>query len=162
MKEGSVQRTHPPSFDELPLLRWWLDWHRDALLLSCEGLTDSQLRSRPVPPSHLSLLGLVRHMTLLERIYWRRAFLGDETVFIPEGDEADFDGVEHVDPAAAFEAWRTERSFADEILDSRPLETRGVGGQTVRFWVLKLISEYSRHNGHADILREVIDGTVGE
>jgi hypothetical protein len=162
LKVGSVVRTAPSSQDEAPLLRWWLDWHRDGLLLNCEGLTDEQLRRRAVPPSKLSLLGLVLHMTLLERIYWRRTFLGDKAIEISDGDEDDFDAVDAADPTSAFDAWRTERQHADQILDNSSLDTVGAGGQSVRFWVLKLINEYARHNGHADLIRETIDGTVGE
>jgi hypothetical protein len=162
LKVGSVVRTAPPSQDEVPLLRWWLDWHRDGLLLNCEGLTAEQLRRRAVPPSKLTLLGLVLHVTVLERTYWRRAFLGDATIAVPEGDEEDFDAVAATDPAAAFAAWRAERDHADRILDTHPFDALGAGGQSVRFWVLKLVNEYARHNGHADLLRERIDGAIGE
>jgi len=144
-------------------MRWWLDWHRDALLLCCEGLSAEQLRERSVPPSNLSLLGLLRHMTLLERIYWRRIFLGDTSIPIPDDDDgADFNAIDDLDPPTVFDEWRTERRFADEILDTTPFDAIGAGGQTVRFWVLKLMNEYARHNGHADLIRETIDGTVGE
>ena len=165
MKTGTVQRTAPPSYDEEPLMRWWLDWHRDALLLSCEGLSDDQLRQRAVPPSNLSLLGLVRHLTVLERIYWRRIFLGDDSVdalWCEEDPEGDIDGVEDADVPACFEHWQAERRHADELLNVRSFDDVGAGGQTVRFWVLKLINEYARHNGHADLIRESLDGTIGE
>jgi hypothetical protein len=162
LKTGSVTRAAPTSQDETALLRWWLDWQRDALFLNCEGLSDEELRRRAVPPSALSLLGIVRHMTLLERIYWRRIFLGDGSVSIPQGDEEDFDGVEEADVRECLAAWAEERRFADSVLATRSLDSVGQGGQTVRFWVLKLMNEYARHNGHADLLRECIDGRVGE
>ena len=161
LKTGSVERMPPPSYDEAPLMRWWLDWHRDGLILNCEGLDDEQLRRRAVPPSELSLLGLLRHMTVLERIYWRQIFLGDESVDALWGED-DFAGVDDADVQSCFEHWREERRLADEILDRQSFDDVGAGGQTVRFWVSKLISEYARHNGHADLLRESLDGTVGE
>jgi len=86
-------------------------------------------------------------MTLLERIYWRRIFLGDESVEIPHGDEADFAAVDQLDPAAVLDAWKAERAHADGILDSTSFDTPGAGGQTVRFWVPKLINEYARTHG---------------
>ena len=148
------------------MLRYWLDYHRDGLMVKCGGLSAAQLRERAVPPSNLSLLGLVRHMTVLERVYWRRIFLGDDSVdflYCDANGEGDFEDVDLADPEHCFTAWREERRFADEIIQAAAsLEAVGEGGQSVRFWILKLINEYARHNGHADFLRERIDGKTGE
>src|SRR4051794_38295701 len=101
LKTGSIRRRPPPSYDEVPLMRWWLDWHRDGLILNCEGLDDERLRRRAVPPSDLSLLGLLRHMTVLERVYWRQIFLGDTSVDALWGDR-DFADVDDADVASCF------------------------------------------------------------
>ncbi len=105
-------------------------------------------------------------MTVLERVYWRRIFLGDDGVdflYCEENREGDFEDVESADPEQCFAAWREERRLADEVVDgAASLEAVGAGGQSVRFWILKLINEYARHNGHADLLRERIDGRTGE
>jgi hypothetical protein len=105
-------------------------------------------------------------MTVLERVYWRRIFLGDNDVdflYCEENAEGDFEDVDLADPGQCFTAWREERRRADEIVDAAAsLDAVGAGGQSVRFWILKLINEYARHNGHADLLRERIDGKTGE
>jgi hypothetical protein len=159
----------PPDGGERDVLLGWLAFHRDALAAKCAGLAADQLAARAVPPSALSLLGLVRHLTEMERVYaaWalgpraELAFVwGDYT---DGGPEWDFD----VDPSMAGEsmaAWTRERQAADERIAGLPdLAAVGAGnGRTVRWNLQKLVGEYARHNGHADLLRERIDGVTGE
>src|ERR1019366_5041298 len=123
-KAPDVERPDGPlTGPERPMLQAFLDWHRATLLYKCGGLTGAQLAAHTVPPSGLSLLGLIRHMTKVERTWFRQRFAG-EPVGPPFGEDkaADF---ERVDPARAAE-------------------------------------EYARHLGHADLLREQIDGATGE
>jgi uncharacterized damage-inducible protein DinB len=150
------------------MLRGWLEFHRATLLLKCEGLSGEQLALRSVAPSGLSLLGLLRHLTLVERAWFRRTFGADvEDAPLPWG--TDFD---HLDPVLAAEdvaAYEVEversRAVADALpdLDRTGLGRRGGRDVTVSLrWVyLHMIEEFARHNGHADLLRERIDGVTG-
>ena len=163
-------RIDPPYLaDERDMLVSWLVYHRDTLRLKCEGLTDEQLRIRSVPPSKLSLLGLVRHSADVERSWWRRT-MERQTVAGLFYDEAhpdgEFDEVEEASVAEAFAAWEAECSHGDEVLAAHP-SLDDVGhrrGQDISLrWVLvHLIEEYARHNGHADLIRERIDGATGD
>ncbi len=151
--------------DEPGSLAGFLDFHRSTLLWKCRGLTGQQLADRAIPPSGLCLLGLVRHMTEMERYWFRRsvaglAGLGD---VYPGGafDQATADQAEP--DFAIFEA---ECAAAREALRGRsPDELFSHPGRDfqldVRFACTHMIEEYARHNGHADLLRERIDGTVG-
>jgi uncharacterized damage-inducible protein DinB len=163
-------RTVPPlEADERATLTAFLDWQRATLALKCEGLTDDQLRERAVPPSSLSLLGIVRHMAEVER-NWFRPVLGGEpmaTIFAPDMDwEAAFRDVATAGPAEAFRLWRAECDHARELVAAAPsLDVRGFrrSGYVSLRWVLThMIEEYARHNGHADLLRERLDGSTWE
>jgi uncharacterized damage-inducible protein DinB len=162
-------RTIPPmEADERTTLTAFLDWQRATLALKCEGLADDQLRERAVPPSSLSLLGIVRHMAEVER-NWFRPVLGGEpmaTIFAPDMDwEAAFRDVPTADPAEAFRLWRAECDHARKLVAAAPsLDVRGFrhSGYVSLRWVLThMVEEYARHNGHADLLRERLDGSVG-
>ena len=159
----------PPDGDERELLLGWLGFHRDALAAKCADLDAEALVARSAEPSALSLLGLVRHLTEMERVYGTWA-LGpaEELTFVwgpytDDGPEWDFD-VEPsmVDPS--FAAWRHEQQLTDwRIAAHNRLDSKGAGnGRSLRWNLLKLVEEYARHNGHADLLRERIDGTTGE
>ena len=156
---------------ERAALEQWLDFHRSTLLTKCAGLTAEQLKTRAVPPSALSLLGLVRHMTEVER-WWFRMHVGGEDLafpYDPDSTGLDFDEVEEADAAANLEAYWEEVAAAraacagkdlDLVVPSRgdhPERTRDV-----RWIYVHMIEEYARHNGHADLLREVVDGVTGE
>jgi len=152
------------------MLTAWLDWHRETLALKCAGLTDAQLRERSAPPSTLSLLGLVRHMADVERAWFRRVLAREDAPPIhygPDDPDGDFDNVDTASAAEAFATWRAEVEHARELVAAQPdLEVTGVSqrtGKTVSLrWILvHMIEEYARHNGHADILRERIDGSKG-
>jgi uncharacterized damage-inducible protein DinB len=163
-------RVDPPQeADERTTLTAFLDFNRETLALKCEGLADDQLRERAVPPSELSLLGIVRHMAEVERNWFRPVLGGEEmrTIFAPDMDwEAAFSDVATADVAEAFSAWRAECDHARALTAAAPsLEARGFRGRSwfsLRWVLTHMIEEYARHNGHADLLRERLDGTTGE
>jgi len=165
----TVERTEPPlAAQERQMLEAWLDFHRDTLALKCDGLTGGQLRARAVPPAKLSLLGLVRHMAEGEQ-QWFTMVLGGAQVpwhyYTDDHPDADFDDVDSADVAEAFATWRSECAQARERAAAAPsLDVTAThrGKQVSLRWIMiHMIEEYARHNGHADLLRERIDGTVG-
>jgi uncharacterized damage-inducible protein DinB len=165
----TVERALPPlAAQEREMLSSWLDFHRDTLALKCDGLTPEQLRQRAVPPSSLSLLGLVRHMAEGER-QWFTMVLGGEQIpyhyYTDDNPEAEFDDVDDADVAEAFGTWRSECADARErVAAAASLDVTGTqdGREFSLRWIMvHMIEEYARHNGHADLLRERIDGTVG-
>jgi uncharacterized damage-inducible protein DinB len=154
--------------DERPMLEGFLDWHRASLLHRCNGLTGEQLASRAVPPSRLSLLGLVRHLTEVERNFFRRRFRGERVEWlyqhtnIPDAAFEDIDpGRAEADIAALIHEWDACRqAVADAPLDATFRSERW-GEMSLRWIYLHMIREYAHHNGHADLLRERIDGRTG-
>lgn len=156
-------RTQP----EREMLRDWLDWHRATLLRKCAGLDAGQLAARAVPPSNLSLLGLVRHMSDTERGWVRRAYRGERLPGLYSRSDAPDADFEEAAPAGAeedFERYRAECRAVDAALEGAGLdETFTLRERTisVRWMWQHLVEEYARHNGHADLIREVIDGSVG-
>ena len=149
------------------MLVGWLDFHRETLAMKCDGLSSEQLAERSVPPSWLSLAGLLRHLAEIERTYFRRTFAGEEVAEIPfeedpfrEDPDADYSSVAGDD---ALTGWRDEVRLArDVIAGTASLDDEGNSGLPMRFWLVKTLNEYARHNGHADLLRERIDGVTGE
>lgn len=166
----TTQRISPPMRGgERETLRSCLDFHRATLAMKTEGLSDEALRRQSSPPSTLSLLGLVRHMAEVERTWFRRVINGEDIplVWSAEGDfQVAYDASE-ADGAEAFDAWQTEVAHARRIereaasLDVTGYQPRWGEHVSLRLVMLHLIHEYARHNGHADFLREAIDGTVG-
>jgi uncharacterized damage-inducible protein DinB len=168
-------RTEPPTRGgERGTLAGFLRWHRETLELKCSGLDAAALAARSVEPSSMSLLGLVRHMADVERSWFRRFMAGQDAPYrfsSREDPDGDWDGA-RPDPAQvaeAWQAWREEIAFADEFVAAAPdldMVGRRVDawrGQMSLRWVLNhMIEEYARHNGHADLLRERIDGAVGQ
>src|ERR1700722_1250213 len=163
-------RVDPPlEADERATLTAFLDFLRDTLALKCDGLTDDQLRERAVPPSSLSLLGLVRHMAEVER-NWFRPVLGGEAmagIFASGLDpEAAFRDVATADVAEAFRLGRAECDHARALVAAAPsFDVRGFRSRSyfsLRWVITHMIEEYARHNGHADLLRERLDGSTGE
>ena len=158
----------PGDGDERALLLGWLAFHRDALEAKCAGLSDEQLVSRAAPPSPLSLLGLVRHLAEMERVYgvWANC-CPSELVFVwgrydEGGPEHDFD-CDAPQVAASMRAWRDEKASTDGALRDVELDDAGgANGRSLRWNLQKLVGEYARHNGHADLIRERIDGATGE
>ena len=158
----------PRNDDERSTLLGFLDWQRLTLARKCEGLDPDQLRIRSAEPSTLSLLGLVRHMADVELGWFRRTLAGEDAAYHYSTDDdvdGEFDNVDTADVAEAFETWRSECTRADEIISRRALDATGKqssGREVSMRWILNhMIEEYSRHNGHADILRERIDGATG-
>lgn len=153
---------------EREMLEAWLDWHRETLARKCDGLSPDQLRQRAAPPSPISMLGLVRHMAEVERSWFRRRVAGRDTayLYVTDADEdADFNDIDDADIEADFGNWRTECDAAREILSQVESLDRTFDwhGRTVsvRWLLVHLIEEYARHAGHADLLRERIDGSTG-
>ncbi|GAA0387734.1 DinB family protein [Microbispora corallina] len=165
-------RTHPgPTGGEREMLRAWLDWHRETLAYKCEGLTEEQLRTRSVPPSTLSLLGLVRHLADVERTWFRRRLNGEDVppLYFDDTDvDGEFDNVDTASAEEAFATWRSEVGHARAAEAAHPdldvLAARGRNGErrSLRWILIHMIEEYARHNGHADLLRERLDGVTGE
>jgi uncharacterized damage-inducible protein DinB len=154
--------------NEFDMLTGWLDHHRETLELKCAGLDEEQLKTRSVPPSSLSLLGLVRHMVDVERGWFRRTMLGEDVPPVYHCDarpDGEFDDVQDGDVEADLAAWRAECDHSRRIVSGcTGLDQRSVGrdgGFNLRWVMTHMIEEYARHNGHADLLRERIDGATG-
>ncbi len=166
--ETDKRAEQPTDGDERSILVGWLAFHRDALSTKCHGLTDDQLVERAAEPSSLSLLGLVRHMAEMERAYggWPlgpKAELAWVWGTYENGAEDDIDcDATMVDES--MRAWKGEMRRTNEALAQHPtLDELGEGnGYSVRWNLAKLVGEYARHNGHADLIRERIDGQTGE
>src|SRR5262245_992859 len=155
--------------DERTMLDAWLDHHRQTLLLKCAGLTADQLQLRTAEPSPLSLLGLVRHMAEVERAWFRRRLLGLDIDWLyvtddnPDGDFLDVAGADAEADFATFadEVELARRAAADRSLDEtfhHPVRAIDI---SLRWIYVHMIEEYARHNGHADLIRERIDGVTG-
>lgn len=168
--ESGSRITGPATGDERLMLVGMLGAQRATLRLKCEGLED-ELAARSVEPSTLSLLGLVRHLADVERRWFRQVLAGLEAppLFSSAADpDGDFDGAVPAPGMAegAWEAWRTEVEFAERFTRRAPdLEVSGKDGWrgevSLRWVLIHMIEEYARHNGHADLLRERIDGAIG-
>ena len=166
----TTQRPEPPlTGDERVMLRGFLDYHRATLAWKCDGLTDEELRRRSVPTSALTLLGLVRHMAEVERTWFRRVINGEDIplVWSDQGDfQRAYDASASTRPEA-FTAWQDEVAHARRVeAAAESLDVTGYVASwgedvSLRLVMLHLHHEYARHNGHADLLREAIDGTVG-
>jgi len=167
----NVTRVEPNlQSDERTSLEQWVDYHRATMLTKCAGLSAEQLKQRPVAPSRLSLLGLVRHMADVER-WWFRMHGAQEDIglfFDSDWSDRDFEGVDDADAAADLAAFERECEAARAAVAVRSLEdvvpSRGdqPGQVSIRWIYVHMIEEYARHNGHADLLREAIDGVTGE
>ncbi|HEX7355042.1 MAG TPA: DinB family protein [Mycobacteriales bacterium] len=146
------------------ILVGYLAAQRAGLLNVCAGLTADQMAARSVAPSTLSLLGLVRHLTKVERTWLRIRVAGEDVApLFPRKDE-DFDDVRADDAGSAFAALQAEWGACDTAVRGLPLETTfDYRGQEMSLGSVyaHLIEEYARHNGHADLLRESIDGVTG-
>lgn len=164
-------RTEPPLVaGERETLTAFLDWHRRTFELKCSGVPADRLSERAVPPSGLSLHGLMRHLAGVERWWFATQFAGQDLpmlYYTDDDPDMDFERLDG-DPAEALAVWRAECERSREIVaraasleetgtrrrDGRPISLRRI--------LLHLIAEYARHNGHADLLRERIDGAIGQ
>jgi Protein of unknown function (DUF664) len=158
----------PRNADERGLLLGWLAFHRDALAAKCEGLMPEQLVATPVPPSDLSLLGLVRHMTEMERVYLSYALGGSQQLAMvyctDDNPEGDIVGLSPDMAQGSVERWHAEQAAADLLISAAHSldDISQSNKRAVRWNLVKVIGEYARHNGHADLIRESIDGATGE
>ncbi|MFD8572649.1 DinB family protein [Streptomyces sp. NPDC057694] len=161
----------PPLAGERANLHAWLEFHRATLALKCADLTDAQARIAAVPTSTLTLLGLLQHLAEVERNWFQRVFAGRTVPRVHE-DRDTFTLVPDHTLADALAQWRTEIDRARALTADADLDTTGtlteqeaayVGERTVSLrWILThMIEEYARHNGHADLLREAVDGVTG-
>lgn len=167
MSRPADDRLEPPAdADERALLVGWLEFHRATLARKCAGLTDDQLRRCPVPPSTLSLIGLVRHLTEIERLYLRHGFAGERIsplqYVTDEEPDGDFDVLDDV--AGSLQEWHEHVTAARAAVAAAPdLDEPGARSPETLRWVLaKVAQEYARHNGHADLVRQALDGATGE
>ena len=166
-KAPDIERLDGPSAGpERPILQAMLDWHRATLLWKCAGLTGEQLAEHVLSPSGLSLLGLIRHMTKVERTWFRIRFAGEQ-VESPFGADmqAEFTEADPARAAADYARLTEEFRLCDAAVANDSLDdTFDFRGEemSLRLIYLHMIEEYARHNGHADLLRERIDGQVGE
>jgi uncharacterized damage-inducible protein DinB len=152
---------------EQDMLRDWIDWHRATLLRKCAGRDATQLATRSVPPSNLSLLGLVRHMADTERGWVRQTYRGQQIPDLYYRADAPDTDFEQADPAGAeqdYQRYRDECRAVDAALEGAELDdtfTLREQAVSVRWMLQHLLEEYARHNGHADLIREAIDGSAG-
>ena len=169
--ESDPRTDAPFQGDERATLLGFLKWQRDTLELKCAGLDAADLAQRSLDGSSLSLLGLVRHMADVERGWFRRRMAGLDAppYYRLPGTDGDFDGANPDDKvvAEAWTRWREEVGFADRfVAEAASLDVTGHeewrGEISLRWVLVHMIEEYARHNGHADLLRQRIDGRVGQ
>ena len=160
----------PLAADERATLEGWLDSYRATLALKCAGLTEEQLRTASAPPSPLTLQGLVQHMAEVERNWFQRVLLGRRVPAVwdpaadPDGSDGGFDLADDVSSAHATAAWQREVDAARGAAAGRDLDSCSpfAGAEVSLRWIYShTASEYARHCGHADLLRERIDGVTG-
>jgi uncharacterized damage-inducible protein DinB len=166
-------RSQQSPVGELATIRDYLTNYRLTLGMKCEGLTPEQLATRSVPPSTMSLLGLIRHMARVEHNWFQRALQGQRDLprlfWSEEDNDLDFNQAvgEQAVVDDAFAAWKREIAAADQWLDgavdldATVLTPRGEEA-IVREILIHMVEEYARHCGHADLLRECIDGRTGQ
>ena len=151
------------------ILTAFLDWHRQTFALKCAGVSAGRLSEKGIPPSGLSLHGLLSHLTGVERWWFRIQFAGEELPLIYYSDDdpnQDFDALDG-DVTEAFALWESECERAREVvaradsLDETGTRQRTGEPFSLRWALVQMIAEYARHNGHADLLRERIDGATG-
>jgi len=165
------ERAQPPYVgDERAIVLGFLAFQRDTLRWKIEGLGKEQLL-RPHPPSTMTLLGLVRHLAVVEDSWFNEVFLGEE---LPEpwasvdwGADRDWEwhsaGDCPVEESIAL--WEAAVARSNAVIAAHDFDERSAKGKdrpSLRWIVIHMIEEYSRHNGHADLLREAIDGQTGE
>jgi hypothetical protein len=167
--EGADRPELPRTGGERETLVAFLDWHRATFELKCAGVPAGRMSELSVPPSGLSMHGLVRHLAGVERWWFRQHFAGEDLPMLNYSDDdpdQDFEWLDG-DVGAAFASWRAECARAREIVAAAPsldatcrsLVTGKV--LSLRYIMVHLIAEYARHNGHADLLRERVDGVTG-
>ena len=171
VEELSDPRRTEPNFllGERAMLEAWLEFHRITLLIKCEGLDDEQRKQRPIATSKLSLHGLIRHMAEVERNWFHRVLLrAPDTPWIwfdPAIDDSELVPLDNADWDADLAVWHAQCDASRAAAAERDLDDTGVRrGEpcSLRWIYVHMIEEYARHNGHADLIREMIDGSVGD
>ncbi|SER83329.1 Protein of unknown function [Lentzea xinjiangensis] len=154
---------------ERPMLEAMLDRHRTLFLSACAGLTGEQLATASAPPSNLTLLGLIRHLTDVERVWFRIRLAGQDVQApyrVPGNPGGDFEDLDPARAEAEYAGLFAEMAEARAAAATRDLDDTFVherqGEMSVRWLHLHLIEEYAQHNGHADLLRERIDGRTNK
>jgi hypothetical protein len=165
------RRTEPPKdgLREREMLEEWLEFHRATLLLKTEGVDDQGLRSRPIPTSKLSLHGIVRHMADVERSWFTRVLQRNTAApyvfYDPSVEDSDLAPLDHAGWENDLAVWQAECDASRRAAASHGLDDTGVTSRgepcSLRWIYVHMIEEYARHNGHADLIRELVDGTVG-
>jgi uncharacterized damage-inducible protein DinB len=164
---GMVDRQQPAGdLPEREMLSAWLEYQRATLAMKCADVPDDRLAEQSVPPSSLSLLGILRHMADVERHWFGRILLAEDPeypYFSSTETDAAFDGAEKADPTQARAVWSGACERSREAIARVPdLDTMSAGrAVSARYVLMHAIQEYARHNGHADLLRERIDGVTG-
>jgi uncharacterized damage-inducible protein DinB len=165
------RRVDPPLIAvERAMLEAWLEFHRTTLLLKCEGLDDAGRKARPVPTSVMSLHGLVRHMAGVEWGWFHQVLLEDPEApslfYDPAlGEDSDFVPLDDADWESDVAAWQAECENSRKAAAGHALDDTGTKRDqqySLRWIYVHMIEEYARHNGHADLIREMIDGSVGD
>ncbi len=154
----------PLDLPERAALEAFLTFHRQTLLWKCQGLTGEQLAARPIPSTGISLLGIVRHMAEVERHWWRNRVAGEPVPPLYE-DDAEWGPLDPATAPADYRQLLDEWIAVDAVAARYDLDhtfARRDEAWSVRTLYLHLIEEWARHNGHADLVREAIDGAVGE
>ncbi|SFF75445.1 Protein of unknown function [Actinopolymorpha cephalotaxi] len=153
--------------DERTILEGRLEWHRSTLLAKCAGLTGEELARQVVPPSNLSLLGLIRHVAQVESSWFQRLLAGRDVPRVHPSGGADFDAATPENAEADYATLLAQMAASREVVATMSLDDEFTvqmwDGQraSVRWLHVHMIEEYARHNGHADLLRERVDGTTG-
>ncbi|MFT4108612.1 DUF664 domain-containing protein [Propionicimonas sp.] len=159
-----VRDEFPLDLPEREALAAFVTWHRQTLLWKISGLTGAQLASRPLPSTALSLLGIVRHMAEVEHHWWRIRVAGEQVPSLHARDE-EWTGVDagraEADYRQLVAGWAAVDAVAGSFALDHRFDRRGESW-SVRTLYLHLIEEWARHNGHADLIREAIDGATGE
>jgi Protein of unknown function (DUF664) len=163
-------RRQEPAFTlgEREMLEGWLEFHRTTMLFKCEGLDDAERKRRPVPTSKLSLHGLVRHMAEVERNWFRCVLLRDPEApsiwYDPAVEDSELVPLDDADWSSDLAAWNAECAVSRAAAAAHSLDDTGLRfGEpcSLRWIYVHMIEEYARHNGHADLIRELIDESVG-
>ena len=165
------ERAVPPmNADERTTLESWLDFHRSTLAGKCAGVDDAGARRPSAEPSPITLIGLVQHLTEVERTWFRRVLRGADLPTVlgepydPTLPSGGFEVPEGATLAGTLAVWQEETAASRAACADASLETTGDFGGTpvsLRWIYVHLIEEYARHNGHADLVRERIDGATG-
>jgi hypothetical protein len=168
--QAAVNRPEPPiTGDERSMLTVWLEYQRSTLLWKCDALDGDELARPGIPPSTLTLLGLVRHMTYVEWHWFSHVFAGSPApppISLEDDVDADFNDVQATAVPADMERFGQQcdvsRSIVDGAKDLDCVAAAPDRAVSLRWILIHMIEEYARHNGHADLLREQVDGSVGE